>query len=1201
MNFSVMMADQPPPLEATPLISEVALLPHVVGGEAAQQVILVQVNPGETFTIRTEDGHFQCIPGPAQVPMMSPNGTMPPIFVPPGYISQVVEENGMRKVMVLPHSADFLPSLHPHLAHVPHYLHQHPLLPHQPHPMYSTVPGDLPTQFIHQHALPPHIYAEQESRLYGRINFIQRDERNTKMHEQLRKRLNDRQNGHNNNTNSNKLSSPPPSPQKSHTNLNAHVQNGYGKGSHFTGISNGAVRLKQLYKIQGSPPSDTENGDSAAVLKGLQDMLPSIDKPIVSSIQARSALVSWSPPLTSQNSESQTNHLPTKFTYEVAVSSNGKNGKFKSVYTGEETTVTLPDLRPATDYFVKVSAFSNSLRGSSETVSFTTECSEPDPPAPPRLVNKTKSSLSMQWKAPNDNGSKIINYLLEWDEGISGAFKEYYTGHLKQCKLNELLPSTRYSFRLAAINEIGMSGFSETVEFHTSGNVPPPPSPPSLSRAGVSCLSLEWSPPSSVSSEEPLTYILEMEEESTGYGFKPKYSGEECICTLKNLRRSTSYKFRVFACNSEGKSSASEIVEYSTCPDKPGPPNKPCVKGKIQAHSLKVAWEPPKDDGGSEIMKYVLEISETLHGIKWDMVYSGSLMECLCNHLKPGTWYRLRVYCISCGGQSQVSEVLPFQTAAVPPGPCQPPHLHGLAKAKEVILQWGAPDEDGGAEVTEYSLEMANAEHEEHVQVYNGLELQCTVRGLLPGKSYCFWAKAANKAGYGPYSEKSVISTAPGPPDQCDRPLLICKTATSVLAKWESPACNGAEVTEYRLEWGGVEGCMQVVYTGSCLSYEIKGLTPATTYYCRVQAVNAVGTGLFGSIAWATTPASMPTVVCDLNVLEDGLEFPCFSPATCLALYWTEPHCNGSEILGYNIEYGERQLMSVDRVTSCILENLQPDTAYRIRIQAVNEVGVGSFSQPIKAKTRPLPPEPPHIECVVFSHQSLKLKWGDGPSKVLMPSSVQFNLQMKDKYDRFVCIYRGPCHKYKVQRLNEFTVYNFRIQACSSAGEGPFSDIYTFMTTKSPPPPLKAPRVQQVEDNLCEISWEALQPMRGDNIFYTLQLSSGKENEQVYKGSGTSFSFTNFQSNCEYRFKVCACRRYEDSTGVQEMCGPYSPSAVFLSQKQELLLQNTDTVTELWKIEEKSLSDEQFAFLLLVGFATVAVMFAIIMQHFVIK
>ncbi|KAF2981526.1 hypothetical protein EK904_002900 [Melospiza melodia maxima] len=113
-----MMAEQPPPLEATPLLNEVPLLPHMVNGDSIQQasqpstgstgsnwdggstktsseswarisqkgvfpqrmskiqkapnpsfvfcflqVILVQVNPGETFTITTEDGHIQCIQG----------------------------------------------------------------------------------------------------------------------------------------------------------------------------------------------------------------------------------------------------------------------------------------------------------------------------------------------------------------------------------------------------------------------------------------------------------------------------------------------------------------------------------------------------------------------------------------------------------------------------------------------------------------------------------------------------------------------------------------------------------------------------------------------------------------------------------------------------------------------------------------------------------------------------------------------------------------------------------------------------------------------------------------------------------------------------------------------------------------------------------------------------------------------------------
>lgn len=56
---------------------------------------------------------------------------------------------------------------------------------------------------------------------------------------------------------------------------------------------------------------------------------------------------------------------------------------------------------------------------------------------------------------------------------------------------------------------------------------------------------------------------------------------------------------------------------------------------------------------------------------------------------------------------------------------------------------------------------------------------------------------------------------------------------------------------------------------------------------------------------------------------------------------------------------------------------------------------------------------------------------------------------------RFVVVYRGPSHTFKLQRLSESSRYCFRIQAVSEAGEGPFSETYTFSTTKSLPQTLK--------------------------------------------------------------------------------------------------------------------------------------------------
>uniref|UniRef100_A0A8C3L0W8 Fibronectin type-III domain-containing protein n=1 Tax=Chrysolophus pictus TaxID=9089 RepID=A0A8C3L0W8_CHRPC len=1068
-------------------------------------VILVQVNPGETFTITTEDGHIQCIQGPAHVPMMSPNGSMPPIFVPPGYVSQVVEENGVRKVVVLPHSAEFHPSMHPPPhppPHVPHYMHHHhALLPHPPHPVYPPVPGtgELPPQFIHQHP-PPHVFQEQGERAGS-----------------------------------------------------AEIQEEF-----FCSVC-GLGHLSSA-------------GSSFSCFQ--------------------SAVLSWNLPVSSQNGESHS-HSPAAFTFEVAISNSGKNGKFKSVYVGEELTITLPDLRPATDYHARVSATSSSIKESvSELVSFTTESCEPDCPAAPKLINRTKNSLSLQWKSSNDNGSKITNFLLEWDEGKNGPFKECYYGHLKQYKLTKLSPSTKYSLRLAAKNDIGMSGFSETVTYYTAGMVPPAPPPPVLVEAGVTWLALQWSPPSGVSSEDSLTYTLDVEEEGSGYGFQPQYNGDELSCTLRNLRRSTSYKFRLFAYNSEGKSSPSEVVEHSTNPDKPGPPSKPTTKGKIHSHSVKV-------DFCKSFAVYRMGFFAA--GSKWDTIYSGSQREHVCDHLKPGTSYRMRVHCVSRGGESQASDILTVTTSAVPPGPCPTPCLAGKAKPKEITLQWGPPPVDGGSDITEYVIEMANSEQEERRQVYQGAAPECTVSNLLPGRTYCFWLRAANRVGFGPHSDRAEISTAPGPPDQCCKPAITCKNATCVAVSWESPACNGAEISEYRLEWGQVEGSMHVIYTGPCQSYEVKGLTPATTYYCRVQAVNVAGVGLFGETGVVTTPASVPAAVSVLQLLEEDQMEVSLPLSTCLAIQWEEPCCHGAEITGYNIEYGEKQLVTVGRNTSHILENLLPDTLYRVRIQAINSFGVGPFSHSIKAKTKPLPPDPPHLECVVFSYQSLKLKWGEGPSRALITNPTQFNLQMEDRFGRFVTVYSGPCHTYKVQRLSESTTYYFKIQAYNDAGEGEFSDVYAFTTTKSPPASLKAPKANQLEENTYEITWEPLQPMKGDSIVYILQLAAGREFDQVYKGPETSFRLTGLQTNCEYRIRVCAGRQSQDAAGSQELYGPYSPSAVFSSQKQELESQCAAVPTELAD-SKKTLHEERFiAIVLLCGFAVVAILFAVVIQYFVIK
>ena len=139
--------------------------------------------------------------------------------------------------------------------------------------------------------------------------------------------------------------------------------------------------------------------------------------------------------------------------------------------------------------------------------------------------------------------------------------------------------------------------------------------------------------------------------------------------------------------NDDGQSRWSEETTLSTTADRPAALARPSVKGRIQAHSFRVRWDPPLDAGGAPVRQYSLELDSA--GTGFSPIWNGSETEFNCDKLTPGTTYRVRISCFNGQEHSDVSETLIVTTEPICPGAPAAPHLVGKVRSTSLQLGWG--------------------------------------------------------------------------------------------------------------------------------------------------------------------------------------------------------------------------------------------------------------------------------------------------------------------------------------------------------------------------------------------------------------------------------------------------------------------------------------------------------------------------------
>ncbi|XP_046402663.1 fibronectin type III domain-containing protein 3B isoform X2 [Ischnura elegans] len=958
---------------------------------------------------------------------------------------------------------------------------------------------------------------------------------------------------------------------------------------------------------------------------------------------------------------------------------------FTEVYRGRGKQTTLSKLQPSTCYSFRVYAINECGKSDySEVVQLWTSGSPPAQPPPPTLREARVNSLSLAWDNRKSDGkgyrgddnsrNGTLEYTLQMEDPSTGhGFLPVYSGVVTHCTCSGLARHSEFKFRLRAANEEGPSKWSDEVSYLTLPAPPTAPSRPVLVKPHVGrgkgggqqrskppessltvhassfsprkgsnqitpapspgCpvghpIKVKWDPPSDNGGAPIALYTLQMD---SGSGFETVYTGLENEYTIKAPIPGTTYRLKVSCSGPGGHGPFSDITSIVADIVPPSAPLKPrVINARTRPTSLSIKWGGPEFNGGAAVTDYEVDMLEDEEGDN-----EGA------------------------EGESRHSE----------------------SESGDIKKQGN----DDGDKKSEGPLGGRN--RKKRRTVYRGKELECTAAELLPGRTYAFQVRAYNRAGAGSWSDMVEGLTGAGPPSAPMNLTASAKSFSNVIVQWDEPASlNGAPVSSYRLEMsvgkedgeGSSDGSKEepvfsAIHTGSSRSHEVKGLSPATSYSFRVRAINSAGVGPYSATCLCCTPPSVPgpfpgpprlapllgssagsheerpssrasssssstsssaaltTSSCHSSpVLAEDVQPVPLASCTSLEVVWDEPPCNGSFISQYVVHVSEVGVTGGDRVLVVppvlyvVIEDLQPDTAYRIKVQAENSCGLGPYSPVLKACTQPLPPNPPHLECQSSGHAQIRLRWTSAASQMnsLSPSfstsshDVKYTVQMQNPRTKdFQNVWHGTGLSCKVNRLAEGKSYFFRIAAANLSGRGPFSKAYEFRTSLAPPPTLRSPRCVEVSKNGCVLEWQSCRAIGGDPVVYQVQLCRMRDQEykQVYHGSETKVTLNDLESGAEYGARVCPIRLLGGGSNG-ELPGSPSPPVKFSTPSSIALssngsgsnASNNGNCSEGSKLlqasqtsigERKPLTDQQWAAIIVFGFTIFSIAMAFIVQH----
>jgi hypothetical protein len=409
------------------------------------------------------------------------------------------------------------------------------------------------------------------------------------------------------------------------------------------------------------------------------------------------------------------------------------------------------------------------------------------------------------------------------------------------------------------------------------------------------------------------------------------------------------------------------------------------------------------------------------------------------SQLHPGTTYYLKIRLRRGLLFGPWSAPVPVATLAATSGSVILPDAEGAPlKLVEVAhttarFNWSETNSAAGYELSYLPLP---ATDEKKALSLRATHPPADLPDLIPGQAYRVKWRAIFPNRVGTWSPDLSFSTFPVPPSP--ETLYLAKVTDSyVLLTWTAVESVTAYEAVASLDEPGEEGSRQVIHRGEA---RLGSLRENTRYWAKVRTLNQGGPGNWSApLAFTTLLDSAPE---DLRILRQS--------AAESAATWNVVPGNAPTTYELRLAPGGEgwRIFPGQSSQTRSLENLSPDTRYRVQVRAKNAVSVGPWSREVSFHTPPLPPQdaPKELRVTAVTDVSGKITWKPLPGVATYRLGLGSDTYASNRGEETV-----SAADYELKGLVPETNYFARVKAVNSIGEGPWSEIVGFSTMPSPP------------------------------------------------------------------------------------------------------------------------------------------------------